>query len=293
MRFLTVACSIFMPIWCSANSATSATSSRLALLGCSYSPNGNLYYFGVGSNMLKSKVTNRGVNGTKIEIQNITPGYAPKHRLAFNMRGFPPLEPAMGGIEPCDESICHGALIELSPDDYQKLWVSEGGSQPRPGYDEVIVEIFPYGSTVPVKAIALRAGQHVRLNRDLCPSKRYMSILLDGALELGLEPAYIEKLRSIPTANPSLLLKFLSLHSLLFYGLLLRLKLRSISLALTSLKSFLYVPPTSSSFKIILSELALCVLMLPCAMIGALIMLSYRMKGEELPPMVRAMWSLK
>ena len=72
-----------------------------------------IHYFGVGSNMLKSKVINRGVNGTKLSIRSIVPAVAANFRLAFNMRGFPPIEPGMGGIEPCMGRSCHGALIEL------------------------------------------------------------------------------------------------------------------------------------------------------------------------------------
>jgi hypothetical protein len=55
-----------------------------------------LYYFGIGSNMLRSKIENRGFNGTPIEIMEMEPAVVKGHRLAFNMRGFPPLEPAMG-----------------------------------------------------------------------------------------------------------------------------------------------------------------------------------------------------
>lgn len=53
------------------------------------------------------------------------------------MRGFPPIEPAMGGIEPCINNTCHGALIEMTATEYHKLWLSEGGGQPNPGYFEV------------------------------------------------------------------------------------------------------------------------------------------------------------
>jgi hypothetical protein len=49
-----------------------------------------LYYFGVGSNMLRSKIENRGINGTTINILHIEPAVVYGHRLAFNMRGFPP-----------------------------------------------------------------------------------------------------------------------------------------------------------------------------------------------------------
>ena len=59
------------------------------------------------------------------------------------------------------------------------------------------VEATPYGSASPVRALALRARPHARLSTDACPSERYMGILISGAEELGLEAAYISKLRAI------------------------------------------------------------------------------------------------
>ena len=55
-------------------------------------PTDVVHYFGVGSNMLKSKIVNRGLNGSKIALIAFRPAVVRGHRLAFNMRGFPPLE---------------------------------------------------------------------------------------------------------------------------------------------------------------------------------------------------------
>jgi len=95
------------------------------------------------------------------------PCVIPHHRLAFNMRAFPPLEPAMGSLEPLpsfynkDDSSekvdknrrsvsrplkpyereeCHGALIKLSAEDYERVYKSEGGGRGlMQGYEEYIV----------------------------------------------------------------------------------------------------------------------------------------------------------
>jgi hypothetical protein len=97
-----------------------------------------LYYFGLGSNMLRSKFENRGVNGSKIEILSMEPAVVPNHRLSFNLRGFLPLEPGMGSLEPVVDSSssqplhayaqpeCHGALIALTVENYEKVMRSEG-----------------------------------------------------------------------------------------------------------------------------------------------------------------------
>jgi len=57
--------------------------------------NRDIYYFGIGSNMLRSKLENRSICGNKIKIVSMEPAYVENYRLAFNMRGFPPLEPGM------------------------------------------------------------------------------------------------------------------------------------------------------------------------------------------------------
>ena len=59
-----------------------------------------LYYFGVGSNLSRKKLEGRSICGKKIHVLSMEPCIIPNHRLAFNTRGFPPLEPAMGSLEP-------------------------------------------------------------------------------------------------------------------------------------------------------------------------------------------------
>lgn len=50
--------------------------------------NQNVYYLGVGSNLLKEKVLNRGINGSTISVNSFGPASVDNHRLAFNMRGM-------------------------------------------------------------------------------------------------------------------------------------------------------------------------------------------------------------
>jgi hypothetical protein len=153
--------------------------------------------------MSRKKIENRGINGTKIEIQTMEAAIVKNYRLAFNMRGFPPIEPGMGSLEPIDSGSkavmtyehqeCHGALVKLTPENYEKVMRSEGvgNGQHDQGYEEIVVDAHPYRQpTKPVKAIALRARDHVRLTFDPCPSARYMAILREGAKELKLKPCY-------------------------------------------------------------------------------------------------------
>eukprot|EP00535_Pseudo-nitzschia_heimii_P004173 CAMPEP_0197186310 /NCGR_PEP_ID=MMETSP1423-20130617/13676_1 /TAXON_ID=476441 /ORGANISM="Pseudo-nitzschia heimii, Strain UNC1101" /LENGTH=271 /DNA_ID=CAMNT_0042637585 /DNA_START=335 /DNA_END=1150 /DNA_ORIENTATION=- len=161
--------------------------------------------------MSREKLENRGLDGTKIQIKNMEAGYVKNYRLAFNLRGFPPVEPGMGSLEPVDSGAkavlkyepdeCHGALILLTPENYERVMRSEGvgNGKSDQGYEEIVVDVHVYkGSRRPVKAVALRAREHVRLTYDPCPSARYMSILREGAEELGLRQSYQEFLKRHP-----------------------------------------------------------------------------------------------
>jgi hypothetical protein len=201
-----------------------------------------LYYFAIGSNLSRKKLENRGINGTKIDILSMEAGYVTNYRLAFNLRGFPPIEPGMGALEPIDGSSspllqyagneCHGALIKLTPENYEKVMKSEGINGARTqGYDEIMVDVYPYKyPSKPVKAISLRAREHVRLRKDPCPSARYMTILKDGAKELGLKPCYQTFLAEHPTQKMPQWLKKIAFYNLVFTGTLsFRFKFRLVS----------------------------------------------------------------
>lgn len=121
--------------------------------------NDTVNYFAVGSNLLLSKLTNRGINSTKINVLSFKPSYVPNYRLAFNLRGFPPLEPCMAGIYPSPNSTIHGALATLPREDYENLWMSEGGGMDKPSYEEVEVECYKYNEVTPVKVSAGEAKQ--------------------------------------------------------------------------------------------------------------------------------------
>jgi len=208
--------------------------------------NDDVYYFGVGSNLSRTKLESRSMGGKKIHPINFEPCVIYDFRLAFNLKGIPPMEPAMGSIEPLpsffekdghnksrqlrriesraflayDTNECHGALIKLSAHDYELVYKSEGGGRGAlQGYEEIEVLCVPYDkSKKPVKAVAYRTTEFGRLDqhRDVCPSKRYMNILRKGAAELGLEASYQKWLADHPVQDPSLFLKKVAINSYLF-----------------------------------------------------------------------------
>jgi hypothetical protein len=282
-----------------------------------------IYYFGVGSNLSRQKLENRSICGSKIHIISMEPCVIHDYRLAFNMRAFPPLEPAMGSLEPLPSAYvnsgngnhpaepsslssdidssaskkrdaearkksykrresealkayerqeCHGALIQLSAEDYERVYKSEGGgSGARQGYEEIIITCVPYDeSKKPVLAVAFRAREHCRLAKDVCPSKRYMSIIREGAAELGLKHCYQKWLEEHPVqAESSKLFKMVAINSMLFtFTLSMGLQLRVISDVQSNILFKLYVLPTEPKWKQVMGEAAAGIVLLPTACIG-------------------------
>jgi hypothetical protein len=259
-----------------------------------------IYYFGVGSNVSRKKLENRSMCGQKIHILSMEPCVIPDHRLAFNMRAFPPLEPAMGGLEPLprpsaaaakagkgrsgpinrqpsrplksyEREECHGALIKLSAEDYERVYKSEGGGRGAlQGYEEIIVTCVPYDeSHGPVQAVAYRAREHVRLEVDTAPSRRYMNIIKEGASELGLKPCYQQWLKDHPVQKPSWMLKKIAINSVMFtLPLSFGLKVRIVQHVQSWLLFRVYVLPTEPRWKQIAGEMAACAILLPTACAG-------------------------
>jgi hypothetical protein len=274
---------------------------RPALVTESLAQQKHLYYFGYGSNMLRSKLENRGVNQSQIGIIEMEPAVVLNHRLSFNMRGFAPLEPGMGALEPVDSGSrpllayhkpeCHGALVTLTPENYEKVMASEGVSfnQTNPGYEEVVVTAIPYDlSKPPVQAITLRARSHVRLSKDPCPSERYMKILREGARELNLKPCYQDFLNMHPVQQVPKWLKQIAIRNLIAtFTISATLKWRGLSRLQSWFLFRVYVPSNAHPFLRTVSNLLTAALLLPGAATGALIKFYFQVTSKELPPFLQ------
>jgi hypothetical protein len=264
-----------------------------------------LYYFGLGSNMSRKKLENRGLNGTKIDVLTMEAAIVPNYRLAFNMRGFPPIEPGMGSLEPVDskstpllaysEGECHGALVKLDPENYEMVMRSEGvgNGQKDQGYEEIVVDAYPYSKNQqhqqlqkPVKAIALRARPHVRLDFDPCPSQRYMNILKEGARELGLKACYQEFLERHPVQQLSKWQKKLGMYNLLFtFSLSTRLNgWRGWSQFQSRLLFGVYSTPNDAALIQLASTMLSACILLPGSMLGFCLFHGLKWTGKEPPP---------
>lgn len=181
----------------------------------------------------------------------------------------------MASIEPAEGATCEGALYTLTRDGYEALWQSEGGSMPRPGYEEIVVTASLRGGET-VDALTLRAAPWMRMRRDAPPSQRYKQLILDGARELGLSEAYVAQLAELRAASPSAALTAIAKAHGVIAVLLFRLKLRN---ALAPLRAATYALLRSrpigeglaSRVHDVAAELAIGLLLLPTAALGAII----------------------
>jgi hypothetical protein len=284
------------------------TPERPQIVKDAFAKNKPIYYFGLGSNMSRKKLENRGVNGTKIKIQTMEAAIVPNYRLAFSLRGFPPIEPGMGTLEPIEakskallkyssgesQGECHGALVRLTPENYEKVMKSEGiTGKSDQGYEEIVVDAYPYKwPRRPVKAIALRARDHVRLNFDPCPSQRYMNILKEGAEELGLKPCYQDFLAAHPVQQLPVWQKRVALYNLIFTATVsFRLKWRGISAVQSRLLYAVYVPTTAPVLKKLCCDLLTTLILFPGAIIGFLGYQIMNLTGTT-PPFVTRMLTI-
>lgn len=262
--------------------------------------NEDVFYFGVGSNLSRTRLESRGICGKKIHPISMEPCVIHHCRLAFNFKWSPPLEPCFGSLEPLPsfyeqkdakadhptivqrsdskplllyrEPECHGALIKISSHDYELVHKSEGGGMgANSGYEEIMVDCVPYDKSKPaVRAVAYRGREHTRLARDSCPSKRYMDIIRKGAAELCLAKSYQQWLNEYPVQRPpGLVLRMVAKYSMVFtFTLSLGLNIHVIESIQTLLLFQVYVLPTEPRWKQIIGEIAAIAIMIPTACLG-------------------------
>jgi hypothetical protein len=288
------------------------TVKRPALVEEALKANQPLYYFGLGSNMSRRNLENRIFHGEKIHVLSMEPAVVHNYRLAFNFRAFLPSEPVMGSLEhvgvdenalergnpsiplyPYEKAECHGALILLSADDYEKIMHSEGVSgdhHPVRSYEEVVVRAVPYDSTKsPVQAVALRAYPHARLSRDAAPSARYMKILRDGAAELGLSKCYQVFLAAHPVQVTPVWLQLVALPNLVLTMSLMFSESRWPTQVIRfqyTLLYLVYVYPTSPAPLRMLSYVAQAILLIPGSMAGLGLLAYRKLTNTRHPPAV-------
>ena len=152
-----------------------------------------VWYFAYGSNM--QAATFRGRRGI-----------APRQAVAVRAAGWrlvldkPPLFSighSFANLVPDPEAATYGVAYEISADDRAHVEFTEGVQIGNYACVEIDVEPLVGG---PMRAFTLTSDKRVP---DLKPSIRYMSLLIDGAVEHGLPEDWIGMLRGLPAVEES------------------------------------------------------------------------------------------
>ncbi|GMI36894.1 hypothetical protein TrCOL_g13032 [Triparma columacea] len=194
----------------------------------------------------------------------------------------------MAGIYPSPNSTIHGALATLPREDYENLWMSEGGGMDKPSYEEVEVECYKYNEVTPVKAIAFMARPHARLKNDGDPSRRYMRMLINGASELGLEQEYQKYLKDLVTDATPRYLRMIAINHLFLTSWMFRTKKRTAARVISNAVNYFYLSSGNSTFITRrISQLLQAIVLLPGALVGSFIRAWGWWKGREVNGMMK------
>lgn len=171
-------------------------------------------YFAFGSNMNDDVIYGR---------RGIRPfasgrGKLDDYRLAFNLRGSGP-EPAFAAVDPCPGSVVHGIVYSLALADWVRLCASEAAPLIY-GTTAVRIKLYDAFDTACLAAAGadnvsddatIEAATFVanpgpwkiaRIEEEPVPSRRYMSLLCDGAKKGKLAPAWVSFLEDILARAP-------------------------------------------------------------------------------------------
>jgi hypothetical protein len=156
----------------------------------------HVWYFAYGSNM--QTATFRGRRG--IEYGRALPARVPGWRLVLDKPPMFPIGHGYANVVPDPASEVLGVLYEVAVAALDVIDLTEG--VPVGNYARVSVQAWALtgSASEPVDAQTLTSS---RRDQTLQPSTRYMGLLIEGALEHGLPPGYVEFLRGVAAVEES------------------------------------------------------------------------------------------
>jgi hypothetical protein len=141
----------------------------------------------------------------KIQPFEYHPVRVPGWTLDFHLPSMPYFEPGMGCIHPipkgADEQELHGVAYLVSAADYRHIRKTEGGGYKDTGYQDINVECVRYDGQQFTAKTLVRPENHYHVD-SLLPSKRYLTLLRDGAREHGITNEYVDYLESLRHYEP-------------------------------------------------------------------------------------------
>jgi len=157
------------------------------------------HYFGYGSNMNQVSLAAKGVRPLRS-----VPGSVPGWELCFDVHHWFRHEGGVGNIRPSDDSeaIVRGVLHLIEDVHLERLDAVESYGV---GYDRIEVPVHTADGVV--SAITY-VGLPDYIDRSCRPTQRYLNILVAGAQQAGIDPAYIERIANHPIHEPGPSVRF-------------------------------------------------------------------------------------
>lgn len=140
-------------------------------------------YFAYGSNMLGRRMLARAPSARRVGLATLVDHELRWHKVSKDGSGKCDVEPAPG-------SVVHGVLYEIDAADKPALDAAEGLAM---GYREVLLEV--QTADGPRQGISYQA---TNIDRFTTPYSWYKALVVAGAREQQLDPAYIQALEAVP-----------------------------------------------------------------------------------------------
>jgi hypothetical protein len=149
--------------------------------------------FGFGSNMNIALLQSKKC----LRVLGSAPAIVKGWRLNFSLSAISLVEPSFADAQrgAADDEI-HGVVAFLPPADYAKLAAQESA------YGVAEVPLTTYDGRAMTGRLFTKLGGSVTAP-DIPCSARYLNVLVQGAREAGLDSAYIQRLASTPTYQPT------------------------------------------------------------------------------------------
>jgi sulfite reductase (NADPH) flavoprotein alpha-component len=149
-------------------------------------------YFGYGSNLHLPALRAKGVEPVA-SVRGRLPGW----QLAFDVRHWFPHEGGMGNMRRSDDRDAEVQGVVHTCDD-RDLAALDRMEAYGVGYDRILVDVMTDAG--PVRAHAY-VGLPSFIDATRLPTRRYLNILIKGAMAAGLDEDYIRRLREHPVAK--------------------------------------------------------------------------------------------
>tara|TARA_B100000029_G_scaffold455357_1_gene482533 strand:+ start:908 stop:1441 length:534 start_codon:yes stop_codon:yes gene_type:complete len=144
-----------------------------------------IYYFGYGANMSTNYLKNR----RKVFPDESIPSKLTDFNIIMNMEGPNFIEPSFANIKREKGSLVEGVLHKISENELLQIINSEGEN-----YELTDILVNANSRKIKAKTLIYKTDRKI----GTPPSRRYMKILINAAIENNLSSDYIEKLKTHP-----------------------------------------------------------------------------------------------